>query len=460
MNFGFKFGFLGGAGITYPPVSDDLLIWLKGNNSSTGEQKPDSWPEPDRENFTMVNSYAIKCNGVDEIGTTATDHGSIISHSGTADLDYDGTTISTATVDGTICDILFSDGTHFRCADGDGATSFSTDYLTDGYSITWSGSIANMRSGTTDIYHPNTVIGYWTIDGDDTKYPYPVVGFDTFHAGGTFNEAETAYEPESFPVGTFNSLDTSIDIGDCTLSIDDNTIYRGFYDTNSVTDGSYRYIFIGRVISKTKQFFLRQTSSSGTLALRIISSLGTQYDESWGGNTVGAHTCHMYMDGLTVKVEVDGVVVMSALMDSLPASEIEELHIGGYYGGGSVFDGILKNQQFGDILIPINEGTGTDIHDSEGNLVGTLNGNATFWDAPHEVSQELAEAEDAADSYYLTDGSRHPVDKTQQEWISDGVINNDKQRYLTDCNNKPELLVYKVPNSIAEDAEIKVFGCL
>ena len=111
----------------------------------------------------------------------------------------------------------------------------------------------------------------------------------------------------------------------------------------------------------------------------------------------------------------------------------------------------------------VDEGSGLTIADSSGNgNDATLDVTIpTFWEGDPMVSQELGDADIAADALYFTDGLYHPVEKTQAEWVSDGVINYDKQRYLTDCDGKPpQLLIYKDPRTVAEDAAIKLFGCI
>ena len=125
--------------------------------------------------------------------------------------------------------------------------------------------------------------------------------------------------------------------------------------------------------------------------------------------------------------------------------------------------GTIRNILFSDgVLIPVDEGEGLVIKDSLGNIVGTYDVTIpTFWEGEPMVSQELGDADIAADALYFTDGLYHPVEKTQAEWVSDGVINYDKQRYLTDCEGKPpQLLIYKDPRTTAEDAAIKLFDCI
>jgi len=63
----FKFG--RGAGIVYPPISDDLQVWLKGGSTPDELQKLDSWAKPDQENWTMSQSNCITLNGTDEVGS-------------------------------------------------------------------------------------------------------------------------------------------------------------------------------------------------------------------------------------------------------------------------------------------------------------------------------------------------------------------------------------------------------
>jgi len=71
MNFGFNFGFSGG-GILYPPVSEELLVWLKGDDNDI-DLKLDSYESPDAENWVMSQSNCVTLNGVDEYGALDTD---------------------------------------------------------------------------------------------------------------------------------------------------------------------------------------------------------------------------------------------------------------------------------------------------------------------------------------------------------------------------------------------------
>ena len=56
---------VGGGVLSQPPYSEDLLVWLRGNDDGV-DQKLDSWKKPDAENFDMSKSSCIFVNGTDE----------------------------------------------------------------------------------------------------------------------------------------------------------------------------------------------------------------------------------------------------------------------------------------------------------------------------------------------------------------------------------------------------------
>lgn len=274
-----------------PPISDKLLVWLKGNSTDT--TKLDSWKKPYAEDMVMVQSATIQLNGVDEYGALDTaitlsgdfeinfnllsnsdattqiivngistvsstlritsgrwiqvyiggnfyEFGSVTVADGvelmgsfsrvgdqtTVTIGENTQTVTTVTDDfvvefvghvstlfnGKLYNIRFRDNTkdiHFPLSETSPTATHS--FSTDGqHSIEWNGTLANMRAGRQDSYHFNVTKGWYEIEGDDTKYPYPVTGYDTFHEPGTFNDAETAFAFEEFPVGSPNGIDDEI----------------------------------------------------------------------------------------------------------------------------------------------------------------------------------------------------------------------------------------------------------
>jgi len=108
----------------------------------------------------------------------------------------------------------------------------------------------------------------------------------------------------------------------------------------------------------------------------------------------------------------------------------------------------------------VDEGSGDTLTDSSGNgNDATVSDVTTFWDDA-QVAQSIQDAENAADALYFMDVDNHGVPKTQAEFLSDGVINFDKQRWF--CSTAG-LLFYKNPLTIPEAAEVEYFlykkGC-
>jgi len=106
------------------------------------------------------------------------------------------------------------------------------------------------------------------------------------------------------------------------------------------------------------------------------------------------------------------------------------------------------------------EGSGDTLIDSSGNgNDATVSDITNFWD-DSQVAQSLQDAENTADALYFMDVSNHGVPKTQAEFLSDGVINFDKQRWF--CANTG-MLFYKNPRTAAEASEVEYFlykkGC-
>jgi lysophospholipase L1-like esterase len=105
----------------------------------------------------MVNAACLELDGVDTI-TTTTNHGSIVSYEGTTTPGYDGATI-TGTA-GTLYHILFSDSTHYRCAEGSvtAAHILSDDGLHSGEIV--STDLAAVRAGRQSTYFGNARFGF------------------------------------------------------------------------------------------------------------------------------------------------------------------------------------------------------------------------------------------------------------------------------------------------------------
>lgn len=138
-----------------PPALDKLLAWVKGNTQDTTDRR-DSYTAPGDFPMELSNSHALLFDGVGDVGSTATNHGTIVSYGGTATPSYDGATLSSTA--GTLFELLFSDGTMYPFSEGSGSTCFSSDGLhTMALSST---DIPLMRSGLTDTYHRNAVDGF------------------------------------------------------------------------------------------------------------------------------------------------------------------------------------------------------------------------------------------------------------------------------------------------------------
>ena len=126
--------------------------------------------------------------------------------------------------------------------------------------------------------------------------------------------------------------------------------------------------------------------------------------------------------------------------------------------------GTLRNILFSDgTLVPLDEGEGTTIHDSNGNVVGTLSSADVtgFWSGEPMVSPEVMAMEADQGSTVYTDGLGHAFPFTQADIEDSLIINNNNQYYFTNCTGKPKQLInYKTERTIAEDFEIKTYGCL
>jgi len=462
-------------GVLLPPIPDELLVWLKGNSDDT--EKLDSWKKPDAEDFTMSQSNCITLNGVDEYGTldsvvtlsgdfeiftecfvdtsayfspigeSSDNH--ILANIGSINrIKIDGVnytftvpavasftslrysrvgseitftvngehtdTISCSTTDfpvlflgqqklgvdnleGKLYNLRLQDSTqdiHFRIAEGN-SSEFSWDDTGTNY-ITWTGVLADMWAGRQDSYHGNAVDGWWEKAADATMYPYAVAGFLEYHKGGTWNDCETSYRPEEFPVGTFNGVDDHI-----------------ILTTPIVSSGDFSISgYMGLTANGSNQFLLRNTAgdsymylvSAGTWTVKIQ---GTNYNFANVSTIDGRFELARVGTTLTLTVGSDTQSVISNELDF----DVKTI-------GRDAFPilGIIRDVNINGILIPINEGTGTDIHDSDGNLVGTISGDETFWEGEPMVAQAIGDMEAAAGINYFTDGKYHALPMTQQAW--------------------------------------------
>lgn len=234
--------------------------------------------------------------------------------------------------------------------------------------------------------------------------------------GGTFNDAETYFAPEGHPVGTFNGVDDVIEL------LSETSVQGDFLIT----------CWIGLASNGANQFLLRSVDgntyaylvSTGSWTVKIQ---GTNYDFTNVLNIAGEWILSRSGTSLTLTVGDDTQTVTSNTLD-FPVKTIGRSAV--------TINGVVRNPRFidstQDILIPINEGSGTDIHDSDGNLVGILSGDDTFWEGEPMVAHSIMDAEAASTSgNYLTDGNGHALSMTQQEWEADTVVmNNNKQYYF------------------------------
>jgi len=501
---------------TYPPVKDELLVWLKGNSDDT--EKLDSWKKPDAEDWSMSQSNCITLNGADEYGTldTAITLSGDFEISGEIDIESAGTqiviggaesyvryyvgaywrvklnttggysnfinitntsgivsiirdganvTLSVGNqsqtivmdagnvtfssvgyynnndyVNGKIYNLHLKDSTqdtYFRIAEGNDS-EFSWDDTGTNF-ITWTGVLADMWAGSQDTYHGNAVDGWWEKTADATMYPYAVAGFSEYHRGGTWNNCETAYGPEEFPVGDFNGTDDAIALSTPSILSGDCSVGFTFVPEDM---GSKRPIWGG---------------ASSTEGLLWLHEDGPYFQLYINGNAVTygsiTFTSGEYYVCTWSRVGNQGTLTVNGVSQVLTVDtgDITIRNIGNYTS--TYFDGILRDVDINGTLIPINEGSGTDIHDSASNSVGTLSGTGDFWAGKPMVAQSIIDMEAAAVAPYFTDGGTNAISKTQQEWISDGVINNNKQYYFGDKG----MTLYETIRTTGEDTEIKAY---
>ncbi|HID69376.1 MAG TPA: BspA family leucine-rich repeat surface protein, partial [Desulfobacterales bacterium] len=319
--------------VDYPPVSDSLVVWLKGEG--TDIEKADSWVESYAESMVISDSACMYVNGIDEkllmpdMPSDAT-----ITYQGTATAVVNTSTKEiTFTTEGTFYDLKVytanNEFAHFPIAETSPTAVHSFD-TTGAYSITWIGTLANMRAGRQDSYHYNATQGYWTINGDDTRYPYAVPGFDAYHKGGTWNNAESLFAFKEEQIGSPDGVSDEL-----TMLVDHGT---------------------------------------------IVSSEGT---------SIPSYT--------------HPTVSMTA--------------------------GTIRALTFSDgTILQINEGEGSDIHDSEGNIAGTLSGTPeNFW-ANTLLPQPIMDMEAVHGELIFSDNAGHSI-KRDQDYF-EATLNNNRQYFF------------------------------
>jgi len=183
-----------------PSFPDDAtpsttLIYAPGTNSVDELHKKDLVGDTLLPGTDWVKSRAWNFNGVDETITTASDHGAIVSYSGTATLSYDGTTV-TATA-GTAWNILFTDGTYYRGVEGSGTLALDSSGNENHGTISTSNSLlfhGEYSDGITGV--DLGTLGF--SDGVLGSEQNPNVIFDTDTAGYIGNNAGAtlAWQPD------------------------------------------------------------------------------------------------------------------------------------------------------------------------------------------------------------------------------------------------------------------------
>lgn len=338
-------------------------------------------------------------------------------------------------ITGQFCDLRLKDATqdyHFPTAEGKGQFSFSTNYLNDGIRITWDTTVENTWAVRQNFYHRNAVDGWWEIDGDDTKYPYPVAGFTTFHKGGMFTDAESSFAAETFPVGTPNGLD---DIGtlDNTVTLSDNMKISFYADVRGY--GAYDgCAVLGSSLGNSHWMFF-YNPSEGVYEFRLHNGFPTMEFVFDGEPEVGYYEFERI--GTTATLTTPSGIVITITCDE-DDFVFNKLFVSPW--GDEVFNGVVRDIHWkdanNDTLVPIDEGEGLELHDSKGTIIGTFDITIpTFWEGAPMVSKSLMAIEAIRALPYLTDGGGYPVPKTQQELFTDNVINYDDQYFRKLCEN-------------------------
>lgn len=98
------------------------------------------------------------------------------------------------------------------------------------------------------------------------------------------------------------------------------------------------------------------------------------------------HTIKVYRDQtpdqINYNISIDGNISRFIMSESSEQFEMDNSTIGALDSNGVIsnqFNGYIWDYTIGSVNIPINEGTGTNIKDSDGNSVGTLVDGGSFW---------------------------------------------------------------------------------
>lgn len=356
-------------------------------------------------NIGLFQSHCIYLDEISAFGTTSTDHGFIVSYEGTSTPSYDGSTLS-VTEEGTLYNVTFSDGVHYRFAEGDGGYSWSDNGQ---HHIAWNGVFAELWAQRQDTYHSNAVKGWWEIEGDPVKYPYPVDGYDIYHGPGKFNGSESKYGYTTTPVGTFDGASTVLPLS----------------RTYTIT-GAYKITFGWRperldidqkiADSDGERFEIHYSAASGQITLK------------------SPYMTSIFVDSVETNVIPNTAYHIITISGIGTGQQINWLGTR-YNNTGSKLTGVLRDFHLQDeaqnVLIPIDEGAGTAIHDSDKNIIGAISTadiNAFWENSAQMVPQSIVEAEALQGLPILTDGDGHPVLLDQTALLA--LVNNNMQDYL------------------------------
>jgi len=250
--------------------------------------------------------------------------------------------------------------------------------------------LEDVTNKAAENYSPYIKTQDYTFDGTE-KLP-----FLNDNPGGTFNNCETKYAPEVHAVGTFNPddnhilLNTPVVLDDFEVSMyldidpDSDAILISSVDGTSYI--RWKTLNEWQVKIQSINYFFTLPLLSGVVK---VTRAGDQLTLD-NGDTTETLAC------TTLSLELQD--------------------IGRYGEGGFYVTGIIRDINLNGLIIPIDEGEGTVIHDSDNNVVGTLSDDSTFWDGDKLVAQSIIDAEDAAGVHYLTDGLGNPLPLSQEGW--------------------------------------------
>lgn len=321
--------------------------------------------------------------------------------------------------------------------------------------------LALMRSGRQDVFFPHETLGWWEIDGDDTMYPYAVDGFTIYHPGNTWNNSGVLQGFVERPVGTFTAgsdnisfldrlntesyIEIEFDLSRPDFSEEKYIVTQGSKDWAILFTATHIIIYYGNGI----------TYYSATIELIHEPSKIKHYkvtiDKSIG----------------EVTVTVDGVLHTSN-GTSIAHGASNSLSISGYNVSTSLdmtFRKLRVSDGVEEWFFPLNEGQGTDIHDSEGNIVGELitTDEDAFW-ANTQLDQEIIDMD--ADYHMFSDSNGHALPVSQGvleelggEEITGGNCENDIPHILnTNLNGNCATVGIDTSISHTGSSSIKVTG--